>query len=222
MSTSIRIVTTCCLAAMFSPSANAQPKVAALNASVETTYTFPNGQEVTTLGRFYRSSTGQVREDSGRGAMIIDVSQGSVALLNAETKEARLITIPADKRTPSRNEPPAIEATEVGALEGHPVTKARAKGSNGQNQEFWTATDLGIVLWAKVESAGLTTTRALKNVGVSEPDPSLFQIPADYTVVNQTLPSELIKPVGPTRAASGNALGQVIVLPDPSPAIQSP
>ena len=88
---------------------------------------------------------------------------------------------------------------------------------SGESQEFWTAKDLGIVTWSKVESEELTTTRVLRNIGVAEPDQSLFQVPSDYTVINQPLPMEMITSVAPTRSPRGNGFGKVIAVPAPSP-----
>jgi hypothetical protein len=88
---------------------------------------------------------------------------------------------------------------------------------SGESQEFWTAKDLGIVTWSKVESEELTTTRVLRNIGVAEPDQSLFQVPSDYTVIDQPLPMEMITSVAPTRSPRGNGFGRVIAVPAPSP-----
>ena len=219
MSTFPRVVVAGCLVTLFAPRANAQTKIVALDADVETTYTFPNGQEITNRGHLYRSSAGQVREDSALGSIITDVSNGTVTLLVSETKEARIITISPERRTSLRRELPVIEPFAEAIIDGHPIAKVRTKGPKGENQELWTAKDLGIVTWSRVESAKLTMTRALLNVGVAEPDQSVFQIPSDYTVIEQSFPLEMItsvSPYGATRAANGNNLGQVVVVPDPS------
>ncbi len=212
-----RVVMTGCLVALFAPRTNAQTKIVALDADIETTYKFPNGQEVTNRRHLYQSSAGQVREGSALGAVITDVNKGTVTLLMSETKEARIITIPVERRTSPRKELPAVERFEEATIEGHPIVKARTKGPNGESQEFWTAKDLGIVTWSKVESGVLTTTRVLQNIAVAEPDQSLFQVPSDYTVIDQPLPWEMISSVAPTRSPNGNGFGQVIAVPAPSP-----
>src|SRR5215472_4573975 len=91
MSTFPRVVMVGCLVALFAPRTNAQTKIVALDADIETTYTFPNGQEVTRRGHLYRSSAGLVREGSALGAIITDLDRGTVTLLVSETKEARII-----------------------------------------------------------------------------------------------------------------------------------
>lgn len=58
------------------------------------------------------------------------------------------------------------------------------KGPQGQEIEFWTATDLGIVIPAKSEVAGMTSVRELEEC---EPDGILFMIPLDYTLVQQEI-----------------------------------
>jgi hypothetical protein len=172
-----------------------------LQAEIETVYTLPDGREVRAKGNFYRSRTGQVREDSPLGAVITDVAAGSITILIAETKEARVFMIPAEQRVraarPNRAVPEVFEESVVG---GHRVTKARAKGPQGDRIEFWTAKDLGVVTWTKIERAGRTTTKALRNLSTKEPSPDMFTIPADYGIIEQ-------------KARPGN--GPRIVLPRP-------
>lgn len=168
--------------------AQAQPAQApALQGEIETVYTLQDGREVRSRGRFYRSSTGQVREDSSLGAMITDVSAGTVTILVKERKEARVMRIPADQRVPRvpANRPAPEVFEENATVDGRRVAKARMKGPQGQRVEFWTAKDLGVVTWTKTEAAGFTTTRELRNLSTEEPNPAVFAIPADYAVIEQ-------------------------------------
>jgi hypothetical protein len=205
-------------ATLYAARLDAQTKIAALDADVETTYNLPNGQQFTSHGHLYRSQNGKVRQDSGRGSMITDLNNGTVTLLIAEKKEARVISIPRERRAAPRKDRPAAAPFEEATIEGHRVVKARGKGPRGENQEIWTAKDLGIVTYSKVEAAGLTTTRALHNVAVREPDPSVFQVPADYTIVNQQLRTDGANS-GRAAPASSHPLGRVIMVePKSSPA----
>jgi hypothetical protein len=158
----------------------------ALQAEVETVYNLSDGTQVRNHGYFYRSRSGQIREDSSLGAVITDVAAGTITILIAETKEARVITIPPEQKErpvrSTRSGPEVFEETTVG---GHRVSKATGRGPQGQTVEFWTAKDLGVVTWTKTEAAGLTTTKELRNISTREPSPALFAIPADYTVIEQ-------------------------------------
>jgi hypothetical protein len=199
---------------------DAQTKLPALDADVETTYNLPNGQQFTSHAHLYRSQDGKVRQDSGRGSMITDLDNGTVTLLISETKEARIITIPPEQRASARKDRPAAEPFEEATIEGHRVVKARTKGPRGETQEIWTAKDLGIVTFSRVESAGLTTTLALRNVSVREPDPSVFQVPYDYTVINEPLRMDAANPRG-AAPTSAHPLGRAFVV-QPAPSSASP
>lgn len=164
---------------------DAQTKAPALEADIEITYNLANGQQFTQRGRLYRSESGKVRQDSGLGAIITDLDKGTVTLLIAERKEARIIRVPQNQRAPTRRDRPAAERFEEATVGGHRVVKTRARGPRGETQEVWTATDLGIVTFSRMESAGLTTTQTLHNISVREPDAAVFQVPGGYTVINE-------------------------------------
>jgi hypothetical protein len=182
------VLTTFPMVALLSSYAAAQTRPAptpALQAEIETVYTLPDGREIRNRGHLYRSRTGQVREDSPLGAVITDVPAGIVTILVAETKEARVIRIPADQLMRAVPSNPAAEVFEETTLAGHRVAKARTKGPHGQEVEFWTAKDLGVVTWTRTEAAGFTTTKELRNLSIEDPDPAVFAIPADYTIIEQ-------------------------------------
>jgi hypothetical protein len=72
---------------------------------------------------------------------------------------------------------------------GTRVTRTIPAGTIGNSQaietvrETWMADDLKVPLMSKVADPRMgTTTMELTNVNRSQPDPSLFQIPSDYTV----------------------------------------
>lgn len=173
----------------------------ALQAEIETVYNLSDGTEVRSNGHFYRSRRGQIREDSSLGAVITDVPAGTITILIAKTKEARVITIPAEqKERPVPSTRPMREVFEETTVGGHRVSKARGRGPQGQKVEFWTAKDLGVVTWTKIEAAGLTTTKELRNISTREPSPALFAIPAEYTVIEQeATPGKGPKEVFPRR-----------------------
>lgn len=157
-----------------------------LQAEIETVYDLADGKQVRTKGHFYRSRSGQIREDSPLGAVMTDIGAGTITVLVAETKEARVITIPPEHRVrPVHPNRPRLEVFEETILGGHRVSKARTRGPQGQKVEFWTAKDLGVVTWTKTEASGLTSTRELRIVSTEEPSPELFAIPADYTIIHQ-------------------------------------
>lgn len=159
--------------------------VPALQADVEIVYTLPDGTQTRTRGRFYRSRSGQVREESPLGALITDVAAGTVTALVAETKQARVMTIPPDQRVPptAKAQGARPEVFEETTIEGRRITKARMVGPQGRRAEFWTAPDLGIVTWMKTEAGRMITIKELRNLSTEEPSPSLFTIPADYSII---------------------------------------
>ena len=198
---------------LFSGYAAAQqpPPVVPLQAEIETVYTLADGKEVRTNGHFYRSRSGQVREDSALGAVITDLAAGTVTVLVSETKEARVITIPPEQRArPARSNRPVPEVFEESTVDGRRISKARAHGPQGQNLEFWTAKDLGVVTRAKTEAPGLTTVKELRNISTDEPSQAMFAIPGDYRIVDQEAPSR------------GNGGGAKGVPPRPGPPKRQP
>ena len=72
---------------------------------------------------------------------------------------------------------------------GTRVTHTIPAGTIGNSQaietvrETWMADDLKVPLMTKVSDPRMgTTTMELTNINRSQPDPSLFQVPSDYTV----------------------------------------
>lgn len=192
----------------------------ALQGDIEITYTLPNGEQLTRSGRLYRSGTGKVRQDAGYGAMITDLQAGSVTLLVDERNEAHVITIPPELRElpplgAERRIPESVQPFEETTIDGQRIAKTRIVGQQGEAQEVWTATDLGIVTFARFERNGATITQELRNLDVGEPDPSVFEIPTDYTVVE--MPSRFDSLDIRTPAVSELPFGEGtrIVLPTP-------
>ena len=188
---------------------NASAPQPSVQADVEMVYTLSNGMQTRSKGRLYRNRLGQIREDSGLGAIITDFEAGTVTILVAETKEARVMRIPASERTPAVANRPSHELFEETTVDGRRIIKARAKGPQGQQLEFWTANDLGVVTLTKSELGGMTVVRELKNLSTSEPDSTLFMIPPDYTLVEQELtpPGSRPEVKFPQRPAPGSGRG---------------
>jgi hypothetical protein len=62
--------------------------------------------------------------------------------------------------------------------------------------ETWMSPELGMIILSKTSDprSGESTTK-LTNISRTEPDPALFQIPADYSVVDEPAPVPLRQPV---------------------------
>ena len=184
----------------------------ALDADVEITYKLPNGQEFTKRGRIYRGKNGQVRQDSGQGSIITDLKGGTVTFLIAEKKEARVVSIPKELRKANRGNRPDAVPFEEATIGGRKVVKARGKGPKGENHEFWTAQDLGIVTFSRVEAEGITTTQTLRNLSVREPHPSVFQVPKDYKVTRESLRDDVVASRGANASKPAHPLGRAVMV----------
>jgi hypothetical protein len=172
----------------------------AMQAEIETVYTLANGDQFTRRGHIYRSASGKVRQDSGNGAMITDFKSGTVTLLIDEKNEARVFKIPPELRTApllgteQARVPAKVAPFEETVIDGRPIAKTRIVGPQGEMQELWTATDIGVVTFARVQMNGTTTTQQLRKLSVGEPDPQVFTVPSHYKVIEE-----------PTRFDSRNA-----------------
>src|SRR5690606_31526846 len=134
----------------------------ALEADIEFSYTLPNGDELTRRGRIYRSASGKVRQDIGNGSMITDLQAGTITMLIPDTKEAHVLAVPPELRLPPQlgvgNPVPArVQPFEETTIDGRRVAKTLTVDSQGRTQEVWTAIDLGVVTFARVEADGVAT-----------------------------------------------------------------
>lgn len=151
-----------------------------------------DGTEQDLQGHYYRSHDGKVREDLGTGSVITDKKAGTKTTLNPKTKQAIITSTPGPKgRYVQRSPLPATPQVSVigqTTVEGHPVDMRRIAqaSSNGQSTEVWTATDIRLTVLVKATGqSGRVTTRRYQNIQAVEPDPSLFTIPQDYTVIRK-------------------------------------
>ena len=174
--------------ALHTTALEAQRKPPALDADMDTTYTLADGRQFATHGRYYRSQSGQLREDSPLGAIITDLKTGTITMLNFERNEAHVVKVAAQPKTRPKNMPAASPFADD-TVEGRKVTKARATGPGGEKHEAWTDTDLGLVVFSRVDSPGFTMAKSLRNVKVRDPHPSLFKVPKDYTVLDGPPPT---------------------------------
>jgi hypothetical protein len=76
-------------------------------------------------------------------------------------------------------------------VKGERVTWTRPAGSAEDRpmffvQEDWTSTDLGLTMLSRrSDSRGNVAVTRMTSLDRSEPDPALFQLPPDYTVVDR-------------------------------------
>ena len=71
-------------------------------------------------------------------------------------------------------------------VEGEAV-EGRRISSNGSETEEWTIPDLGVRALREMRLAsGHESSERLVNLSRSEPDPALFEVPPEYTVVDET------------------------------------
>jgi hypothetical protein len=162
-------------------------------------------------------------EDIPIAHQICDPVSGDVYLLDPANKIAHRHKIPERlRRTPTKKDKKPREAIEYTfktekaleeplrkrkiegiSVEGTRTTTTYAAGVMGSSKPFvasteaWFSVDLHIaahVLWKNNHPYLGERTRALKNISQTEPDPSLFQVPSDYKVVDETGPFAIVFP----------------------------
>jgi hypothetical protein len=105
-------------------------------------------------------------------------------------------TNPVNRRNGQRPADPNVATVDLGiqtvngvAAHGTRITRTIPAGTIGNAQpiqstrEVWTSTDLKVDVMTKItDPRSGTTTIQMTNINRSEPDPTLFQAPAGYTV----------------------------------------
>lgn len=157
------------------------------------------------LGRVRRETTRTAPDGQAQTRVTIsDPVAGVVQELDAKTKTAftRTARFPSQAQstgTPRRTtgqteanvkrETLAAQTMNGTIASGTRLTRTIPAGTIGNSQaietvrETWMADDLKVPLMTKVSDPRTgTSTTELTNINRSQPDPSLFQIPADYTV----------------------------------------
>lgn len=167
------------------PSSTRLPPV---RAELETEFVFGDGRRVVVAGTYHRSSDGRVREEQGDTVTVADIKKARMTIFNKTAKEAMVFQFdPATKDPTPRTEAPGRPVLR-GVYEEFPVSKVRAPLDDGAEHEMWTATDLGLIVYGRVGSPQLTTTKRLKNIKLAEPEEELFEVPAGYRSVERKVP----------------------------------
>jgi len=161
-----------------------------------TTQTLPDSNRITrtTSATIARDSEGRTRrEQTGAGIVFIyDPVQGLASVLDTHARSVRQFAIPSDE---TRSTPPPGAVT-VGwdILEGLPVegtrlTRQIAAGESGNEKsievtsETWYSDDLQTLVMSKTLDPRIgETVFKLTDIQRREPERSLFEVPADYTV----------------------------------------
>jgi hypothetical protein len=144
---------------------------------------------------------------SGRYVTIIDPVQQISIVLNVEAKTAAVFHLPPASaasgrdlklaaaaqaaRTGGAGRAATAGAEDLGAMmiEGFSVAGSRrtnaAEAGAGKDKvvtESWFSPELKVELLSTQVSQSLSRTTRLVNIAPGEPDPALFQVPADYAV----------------------------------------
>ena len=164
-------------------------------AQTESIQTLPDGNRVThtSSATIARDSEGRTRREqvSGGVVFIYDPVLGAAYVLDARTHSARRFVLPA-----TGTDNPALKGESLGtsiiatlSAEGTSLTRVISAGESGNDQpieiksEAWYSRDLQIVISSRtVDPRTGESTYKLTSVKQAEPDHSLFDIPADYTL----------------------------------------
>ena len=182
----------------------AMPPVPPINAEITVTTTIA-GVEKVQAGHYYRSRDGKIREDMGPISVIIDPGAGVITSLNRQLKEKSIRQIerparPAVARQVPRSADRPVAGggykasqSSAGSFEGHPIQKLTISpppGSNARLQgvEVWMAPDIRLQVFSESKGPDHTTRRAFSKITVTDPDPGIFAVPADYNLVNEKIP----------------------------------
>ena len=143
----------------------------------------PQGNHPSTL------ATAMIETDMADG-----IKKRTLTMVNFQRKKAIVFTMP--KQQPALPEEARRPAVPVGndTHDGRPVIKAHIQTVDGRMQEIWTAEDIGLVVFTRLDTPTATTTSELKNVALGEPNGSVFAIPQGYSVRREAVP--------PTRSAT--------------------
>jgi hypothetical protein len=165
-------------------------------------------------------------------------NSGSVFFANSGTTVFtngfdRVITGQNERTNPAAMKGVMAETTEnLGSqsvngvtAQGVRTTMTIPKGQIGNNKDIkvlterWTSADLQMLVKSINSDPRFgDTTYQLTKVVQSAPDPALFQIPADYTVTEQTTPLRLATPGAAARGRAGIPGPAVPAAPAPAPA----
>jgi len=177
------------------PTLNAPYSLEELHVSI---YPSGNGsapKEIRTTTKAFRDSQGRVRTEriappgaEGENRLLVtltDGPHGRACFLNSDDKVAHCFSGLAIKAGAA---PTFVPAEDLGS---RTIAGVRAEGKRGKDgtrpAEQWTSPDLHLVLQSTTGADGsLQTKTAITMLRVGEPDASLFEIPADFKIVEET------------------------------------
>jgi hypothetical protein len=183
------------------------------------TQTLANGDHIqrTTNASMARDSQGRTRTErsfgaigalsaergGGRTVMIFDPVASKSFVLDAQSRTARSMPIPAARSAVPHARPERTERGQASAktedlgtqviqgisAQGKRVTRAIPAGKEGNEKEIdivtetWYSPDLQVVVMSKTSDPRFgESTYQLNAITRAEPDPALFAVPADYAV----------------------------------------
>jgi len=149
-----------------------------------------------------RSSDGKMRIDTPNTTVITDPAAQHAIVLDHLTKQAQIVplqpqapqmpnlAVPGVPQVPGAPGMPPVAAQDLGKsfIEGHPVDGTRYIVQQPGPQppvisDVWTSTSLKMPVLTQVTTPAGVQTTYCKPAPITEPDPSLFQVPPGYTVV---------------------------------------
>ena len=162
-------------------------------------------EAVSVRGRVFRDSAGRIRtevDQPGVPVEIVDLSASSISMLFREEKLAACMTaqpadgkpmgvamrsmdagLPAGTKWTARTENLGTRVIDGVSCEGTRMTRVSL---NDQSltavEERWFSKELGLTLLAEASGPNGKHTTKLHNISCTPPDPSLFQVPADYII----------------------------------------
>jgi hypothetical protein len=163
------------------------PRVTALEANIETTYVMASGQEVTVKSKYYRSSDGRVCEESPVGRLITDPVSRQIIITRRATEEARVFDAASAPKQLPPDSPTDLTPIGESMVDGLRVTKMRS-GKEGATREFWTAKEIGLVVYSRVEGPTLSVTRVTRDIVLREPSGEVFRVPGNYRIEQAEAP----------------------------------
>lgn len=174
--------------------------VAACAECTETTVpAIPGAAKVESIIRRFRAADGRLRVDFGTFSMLTNPANGERILLNHLTQEVRILlnqvpispglpipNIPGLPAPPSAPPEPNVLALGKAIVDGLEVEGLRhvfsAIDSLIASWEVWTSTKLQMPVFTRTIGSFGVRTCICKCIQV-EPPASMFQIPANYTVI---------------------------------------
>jgi hypothetical protein len=164
------------------------------HATFEITGTAPSPEDPAWVAEMFRNRAGSIRTElsGNRSGWIIDAETGRFTVLDHTTRAA----VVSPYKTPDAEDSgprwgfhkfPTFtdESATILGVTCKKVLLSSDKARSSPAGDVWIAYDLGVVMQDdKPQGAGWTVWRAV-SLDQSEPDPSVFQIPQGYRVIEQ-------------------------------------